>query len=168
MPEIDFEKRDDRHAKEAWVEHLCEQGYVGVEIRKFPADVTGFQLFDDGAQQWWWDVKKTDNPESMFGSATFTELGQAMKDPEHFRFVVAHENKQTGKWEFCEWTLDELLPHCTIPPFKVNFTVNMWQNCFPVAKRRNKGNGIPATRRILEHLMKVYDQLPRRQPSLDI
>jgi hypothetical protein len=178
MPEIPFAKRDDRPAIAAWMKELEQRGLWDIENRKFPADVTALETIDGHTHRWWFDVKKTDNPDHMFVSATFTELAQAIRDPDHFQFVVAHQDKESKKWQFCEWTLDDVLlfGDPTIPPFKINFTIGMWDNCvsrdmyeaYRRRKKPNRGNGIPATLPTIKHLLEVHKNLPRRQPALDL
>ena len=111
-------KKSDVPAKAAFVKELINRGY-DAQVTKAPADIKAIK---DG-QVWYFEIKMTEKAECYFGASTYTEWKQAFEDPDHFRFVVAIDLGD-DKWKFVEYTPEELMQFSTIPPFKINFTVN--------------------------------------------
>ena len=112
-------KKSDVKAKAAFIRHLQEKGFQAAVVSK-PADIKATK---DG-QTWYYEIKMTTKPDVYFGAATLTEWRQALKDPEHFRFIVAKTDYAGMGFEFLEYTPEEFMAFSTIPPFKVYFNIN--------------------------------------------
>lgn len=113
--------KSDIRAKEAFRQHLLKnQGFDTAEIVSAPADIVAVK----DNETWYFEIKKT-TKRKYFGAATETEWKQAFSDPDHYRFIVAltDENEESYKW--FEYTPMELLQVSTIPPFKINFNINL-------------------------------------------
>lgn len=117
-------KVNEKLVKEWYRKHLFENGYDSAEIVKSPADIKATK---DG-ETWWFEIKYTTAKDSYYGGSTETEWEQAFNDPDHFRFVIAQTNKSQTKFGFTEYTPDEFIQFCTIPPFKVFFNINLEEN----------------------------------------
>ena len=78
-------KKSDLAAKAAFVEELRQRGFENVNVVAAPADIVA----EKDGKTWYFEIKKTSHNDRYFGAATLTEWVQAVKDPEHFRFVVA-------------------------------------------------------------------------------
>ena len=112
--------KSDRKAKEEFCKKLTSEGFDSVEITATPADIMATK---DG-ETWWFEIKQTTQEKNYFGAATETEWEQAFVDPDHFRFVIAQTNKSQTKFNFIEYTPDEFIQFCSIPPFKVFFNID--------------------------------------------
>ena len=121
--------KSDVLAKAAFVNTLETRGF-NAKVVSSPADIKAVK---DG-QDWYFEIKMTTHRDRYFGAATMTEWIQALKDPEHFRFVVAIDLGD-GMWEFKEYTPAEFMEYSTIPPFKVYFNLDF------TGKFRKKKNG---------------------------
>lgn len=110
--------KSDVLAKAAFVNALESRGFNAKAVST-PADIKAVK---DG-QDWYFEIKMTTHRDRYFGAATMTEWIQALKDPEHFRFVVAIDLGD-GKWDFREYTPAEFMEYSTIPPFKVYFNLD--------------------------------------------
>ena len=113
--------KSDIRAKEAFRQHLVEnQGYDTAEIVSAPADIKAVK----DNETWYFEIKKT-TKRKYFGAATETEWKQAFADPDHYRFVVALTDEKEENFEWFVYTPMELLQVSTIPPFKINFNINL-------------------------------------------
>ena len=110
--------KSDVLAKAAFVRELENRGFIA-QVVQAPADIKAVK---DG-QTWYFEIKMTRRNDRYFGAATMTEWKQALKDPEHYRFVVAIDLGD-GNWNFKEYTPSEFMDFCTIPPFKVYFNID--------------------------------------------
>lgn len=81
-------KKSDVKAKAAYVEYLKSNGYSNPKVIASPADITA----EKNGNTWYFEIKKTSQEINYFGAATLTEWIQALKDPDHFRFVIARES----------------------------------------------------------------------------
>lgn len=127
-------KKSDVNAKKVFRKELLEKkGFDTAEIVSFPSDIRATK---DG-ETWYFEIKKTLRKDIYFGAATETEWAQALKDPDHFRFVVVRTDEEETFFEFMEFTPKEFMRGCTIPPFKVYFDVNM-MTCQMVDKTQSK------------------------------
>lgn len=111
--------KSDVPAKAAYVKELKNRGF-NTKVVNAPADI---EAIKDG-QVWYFEIKTTKKSDRYFGAATMTEWKQAFEDPEHYRFVIAID-KGNENWEFIEFTPDELMELSTIPPFKVDFNIDV-------------------------------------------
>ena len=68
-------------------------------------------------------IKKTTKADNYFGAATLTEWAQAIKTPDHYRFVIAKTDASEEEFSFVELTPAEMMEYSTIPPFKVYFNI---------------------------------------------
>ena len=116
--------KSDRKAKEEFCKKLIAGGFDSAEIKVAPADIMAIK----NGEIWWFEIKQTTQEKNYFGAATETEWEQAFNDPDHFRFVIAQTNKSQTKFGFTEYTPDEFIQFCTIPPFKVFFNINLEEN----------------------------------------
>lgn len=114
--------KSDVNAKQAFCnELLINRGYDTAEIVSSPADICATK----NGEKWYFEIKMTRRDKEYFGAATETEWEQALKDPEHFRFVVVQTDEHETFHKFMEFTPEQFMRGCTIPPFKVYFNVNM-------------------------------------------
>ena len=91
--------KSDVKAKVAYVERLKSNGYSNPTVIASPADITA----EKNGYTWYFEIKKTSQKKKYFGAATLTEWIQALKDPDHFRFVVARESTEET-FDFFEYT----------------------------------------------------------------
>lgn len=122
--------KSDVKAKAAFVNELLLRGFDDARVTASPADIVAQK---DGTT-WFFEIKKTSHKDKYFGAATLTEWVQALKDPDHFRFVVAIEDG--SDFTFIEYTPDEFMEFSTIPPFKVYFNID-----FSSKNKIARGNG---------------------------
>ena len=113
--------KSDLKAKTSFASELARRGFSDVNIISQPADISAVK---DGAQ-WYFEIKMTKKTGIYFGAATLTEWGQALKDPEHFRFVVAMTDDKEEEFAFKEYTPQEFMDFSSIPPFKVYFNIDL-------------------------------------------
>lgn len=127
-------KNSDVSAKLAFLKELEKYGYSKAEITASPADITAIK--DDIT--WYYEIKMTKRTDTYFGAATATEWEQAFRDPEHYRFVIAITNDEETDFEFREFTPQEFMKACTIPPFKIYFNIDL-KSCQPKQSKHRKG-----------------------------
>ena len=146
-------KKSDVKAKKAFCDELIKRGYDTAKVVSSPADICAAK---DGVK-WYFEIKKTCRNDDYFGAATETEWAQAFDDPEHFRFVVAQTDEMDNCYKFIEFTPDEFMRGCTIPPFKIYFNVDM-----ALEQMKDKTNAEKATaltKERFERLHEVYKSL---------
>lgn len=115
-------QKSDVSAKAAFCKVLTEErGYTSAEVTASPADVKAIK---DGVT-WYYEIKMTKRHDSYFGAATATEWEQAFRDPEHYVFVVAVTDDDESEFRFLEFTPQEFMKACTIPPFKIYFNIDL-------------------------------------------
>lgn len=115
-------KKSDVSAKAAFCKELLEKrGFVSAEVTASPADITAIK---DGVT-WYYEIKMTKRNDSYFGAATATEWEQAFRDPDHYRFIVAVTDDEELQFKFLEFTPQEFMKACTIPPFKIYFNIDL-------------------------------------------
>ena len=114
-------KKSDIPAKRAFCGELLKRGYDTAEVVSSPADICATK----NGEKWYFEIKMTRRQDVYFGAATQTEWEQAFHDPDHFRFVVVQLNEDDSVNAIHEFTPQEFMRGCTIPPFKVYFDVNM-------------------------------------------
>lgn len=108
--------QSDVTAKAAFAQELERRGYDNVCITKDPADITAER---DG-EKYYFEIKYTQRKKVYFGGATLTEWKAAITEKNYMFVVVILRD---GEWIFHEYTTEEFMKFCTIPPFKVYFTV---------------------------------------------
>ena len=113
--------KSDVKAKKAFCEELLKHGYDTAEVVSSPADIRATK----DEVEWFFEIKMTRRNDDYFGAATETEWAQAFEDPEHYRFVVAQTDENDSFFKFIEFTPEDFMRGCTIPPFKIYFDVNM-------------------------------------------
>lgn len=146
-------KKTDVPAKKAFVEELKTKGF-DARITGAPADITAVR---DG-QTWYFEIKMTHRRDTYFGAATMTEWEQALKDPDHYRFVVAITDETDSTFEFREFAPAEFMRFSTIPPFKVYFNLDLTG-----AKKRkcSTSKATPLTTENFNKLAESYKTLNR-------
>ena len=112
-------KKSDLIAKQAWIKRLEDSGFKNASIISSPADVRAFK----NEEEFYFEIKMTRHRDRYFGAAALTEWAQALKDPAHFRFVVAIQEEDEIV-EFKEYTPEEFMMFSSVPPFKVYFNID--------------------------------------------
>lgn len=82
-------------------------------------------------------------------------MAQAIKTPDHYRFVIAKTDEAEEEFDFIELTPAEMMEFSTIPPFKVYFNIDL---------NNDKGNrihrtAIQLTAERIDKLVKVYESM---------
>lgn len=149
--------RSDFAAKAAFVSELVNRGY-NAQVVKSPADIKAVK--DD--QVWYFEIKMTTHSDRYFGAATMTEWQQALRDSDHFRFVVAIDRGE-GKWEFREYTPAEFMEFSTIPPFKVYFNIDFMGNSCKAPRSKSK-----AVRLTSDSFKKLSESYEAIKPSPEL
>ena len=146
-------KKSDVAAKQAYVNKLNAKGFQA-HITSSPADITA----EKDGKTWYFEIKKTHQTDRYFGAATQTEWGQAFKDPEHFRFVVAIADEADEHFEFKEYTPAEFMEFSTIPPSKVYFNIDFTGKPKKSTKERKS---IPLTKENFQKMDECYKKLEK-------
>ncbi|GMU86230.1 MAG: hypothetical protein AMXMBFR48_14720 [Ignavibacteriales bacterium] len=151
--------KSDVNAKSAYAEHLRNSGRFNegsVQIIKSPADIEA----KIGEDTYYFEIKMTRRKETAFGAATITEWEAALRNPDKFRFVIAHETEE-GKFIFTEYTPDKFLMYSTIPPFKVYFNVPLLADSDnqTIEEKRQSSKSVIATSQKLEDIIAFYCHL---------
>lgn len=147
-------KKSDVKAKAEYVEYLKANGYCNPKVIASPADITA----EKNGDTWYFEIKKTSQENKYFGAATLTEWIQALKDPDHFRFVIARESNEE-KFDFFEYTPSEFMEITSIPPFKVFFNVDFRKE---TQTSPGKSGAIKATKDRINYLSKVFSDLKNK------
>lgn len=147
-------KKSDVKAKAEYVEYLKANGYCNPKVIASPADITA----EKNGNTWYFEIKKTSQENKYFGAATLTEWIQALKDPDHFRFVIARESNEE-KFDFFEYTPSEFMEISSIPPFKVFFNVDFRKE---TQTSPGKSGAIKATKDRINYLSKVFSDLKNK------
>lgn len=142
--------KSDVKAKAAFVNELLSRGFDDAKIVASPADIVAQK---DG-QTWYFEIKKTSHKDKYFGAATLTEWVQALKDPGHFRFVVAIEDGDD--FSFIEYSPAEFMEFSTIPPFKVYFNIDFTGT---TRNKLGKGGAIRMSPEKIQLLNEVFTKM---------
>lgn len=145
-------QKSDVNAKSAYVDYLKSNGFEA-SVKSTPADIIATK---DG-QTWYFEIKMTKRQDVYFGAATLTEWQQAIKDPDHFRFVVVKTNEAETEFEFIEYTPAEFMEFSTIPPFKIFFNINL----DGPSRIKRGGKAVKMTAEKLVMINKCYEELKR-------
>ena len=145
-------KKSDVAAKQAYVNKLNAEGFQA-RITGSPADVTA----EKDGETWFFEIKMTHQEDRYFGAATQTEWAQALKDPEHFRFVVAIADEADEHFRFIEYTPAEFMAFSTIPPFKVYFNIDFTGK--PKKKSKREKKSVSLTEENFRRLNESYNAL---------
>ena len=146
--------RSDKKAKQAYVEYLEKNGFTA-KVINHPVDIEA----DKDGQRWYFEIKKTKHTDKYYGGATMNEWQRALKDPVHFRFVIAIDHED-GTWDFKEYTPLLFQEYSTIPPFKIYFNVNFEKNSEKQTNRKTE-----AVRMNIENFKKMketFDKLKEK------
>jgi hypothetical protein len=149
--DIPINHKSDKKAKLAFKEFLTERNYTNIEIVSTPVDVTA----EKDGNKYFFEIKMTKNPNRYFGAATLTEWQQALETPKYFRFVVAITNHAESEFVFKEFTPAEFMGYSTVPPFKINFNINL-KNLAQVSNRK-KAVAVNAKR--LKSFVNIFKKL---------
>ena len=150
--------KSDIRAKEAFRQHLVEnQGFDTADIVSAPADIKAVK----DNETWCFEIKKT-TKRKYFGAATETEWKQAFADPDHYRFVVALTDENEEHFEWFVYTPMELLQVSTIPPFKINFNINL---DIPVSEQKcsRRGTTIALSESIFHAISSTFERIRTRK-----
>ena len=139
--------KSDVEVKQKFIEKLLNEGFDTAEVKAKPADIVA----QKGGVTWYYEIKLTDHTDQCFGAATLTEWEQALKTPEHYRFVIAIRH-QDGEYEFREFTPAECMKFSTIPPVKVYFNISLDGK----RKRKQTRTAIPMNEENLQHMLDVF------------
>ena len=112
-------------------------------------------MAEKDGETFYFEIKKTAKSDSYFGAATLTEWAQAIKTPDHYRFVVAKTNEAEDEFNFMELTPAEMMAHSTIPPFKVYFNIDLNKN---ESKRKHR-TAIQLTAERIAQLVEVFESM---------
>jgi hypothetical protein len=143
-------KKSDVKAKRAFCNELLNRGFDTAEVVSTPADIRATK----NGETWYFEIKMTKRGDIYFGAATETEWEQAFKDPEHFRFVVVQTDEQESYHKFMEFTPEQFMRGCTIPPFKIYFNVDMATG--QVVDKTEAQRATPFTEERFRQLHKAY------------
>ena len=155
MSDNESNQKSDRIAKEKYVQLLKKKGFDNPRIISRPADICAQK---DGIT-YYYEIKMTRKQDKYFGAATLTEWEQALKDPNHFFFVVALQNGSDIS-EFREYTPDEFIEFSSIPPFKINFNMDLLRNS-KSTKKNSKTKCVKATYEKIQRLLEFYKELQK-------
>lgn len=152
--DLSNKKKTDKPGIIASMKHLEELGYTNIENIHHPSDLRATKNGDT----FWFEVKYTESVKSSFGAATMTEWECALRNPEHFFFLIA--NKPDGedsdsKWKFHFISPKEFMEYSTIPPFKVYFRYPLDNN----PKPGKRISAIPASEKNLEKLLDILEDM---------
>ena len=142
-------KKSDVNAKQAFCNELINnRGFDTAEVVSSPADICATK----NGVKWYFEIKMTRRDDVYFGAATETEWAQAFEDPEHYRFVIAQTDESDSYYKFIDFTPDEFMRGCTIPPFKVYFNVDM-----ALEQMTDKTKSKKATALTKERFMRLHE-----------
>lgn len=103
---------------------------------------------DNNGNEYCFEVKGTTKPTGSFGAATLTECEYAIKSIDRYWFLLVYIGGDGVEHSVKPYSLRELLPYMSIPPFKINFNIT------PRKARKGKLN----TKQI-EKLIRLYDKV---------
>jgi hypothetical protein len=146
-------KKSDVKAKKAFCDELLKRGYDTAEVVSSPADIRATK----DEVEWFFEIKMTRRDDDYFGAATETEWAKAFEDPEHYRFVVAQTDENDSFFKFIEFSPEEFMRGCTIPPFKIYFDVNMVTGRMQDRSKSMRATAL--TKERFEHLHEAYKSL---------
>ena len=132
--------KSDKEAVLAYKQYLEDKGFKNVRRIKAPADLEAYKDGDD--TPYYFEVKMTlkQENEKYFGAATETEWAQAIRDPDHYRFVLVRDHDDRQNFSFKEFALDDFRKYCSIPPFKIYCNIDLNQVSFAEYKYKNEKN----------------------------
>jgi len=144
-------KKSDFEAKATYKRYLEEQGFTDVKIIGSPSDIVAFK----NNEKYYFEIKMTKQIDKYFGAATITEWKTALSNPNNFKFVIAATNDDEKRYNFKEYSPEEFMKYSTVPPFKVNFNVNLKDD----SKVSNRRKAIQASEKILLKIIKIFEEL---------
>lgn len=111
--------KSDKPAKNAYAAYLEGKGYSEVGLYGSSADLSAKK----NGEEYYFEIKMTEKTDKYFGAATETEWAKAVEADDKYRFVIVQQLE--GKFRFLELTRAELMRVATIPPFKINFNLDL-------------------------------------------
>ena len=142
--------KSDQNAIDKFMEDLLNDGYTNIKKQKAPADILAKK---DGVQ-YYFEIKKTMQKKSYFGAATLTEWESAIQNPNTYKFVIAKTTDDIN-FKFKKYTPAEFMAFSTIPPFKINFNIDLKVSTKVPTRRSAK----QLTEKNLELLSVVYKNI---------
>ena len=132
--------KSDKEAVLAYKQYLENKGFKNVRRIKAPADIEAYKDGED--TPYYFEVKMTlkQENEKYFGAATETEWAQAIRDPDHYRFVLVRDHDNRQNFSFKEFALDDFRKYCSIPPFKIYCNIDLNRVSFAEYKYKNEKN----------------------------
>lgn len=101
--------------------YLENHGYSDVAITNSPTDLKGKKDGKDVNIEIKWTSKQ-----KYFGAATFTEWRPTLKGEQvEFIVVKGSDSEDFDSWKYYTFSSEEFSKYSTIPPFKVNFNINL-------------------------------------------
>lgn len=146
-----MKSKSDTKAKSEYMKVLQGKGFSNIRSRKTPSDI----IAERDGKTHYFEIKKTYKTEEYFGAATLTEWVQAVKTPELFTFVIAITDVNEESFDFREYSPDMLMPHSTIPPFKIYFNISLNGE----TKKRKRRAAIQLTKEIVDTLDRSHQSL---------
>jgi hypothetical protein len=143
-------EKSDVKAKQAYKSELKKRGYTNINIVAAPADISAVK----NNETYYFEIKMTKQKDRYFGAATLTEWEAAIKNPQHYKFVIAQTNDNLT-FNFIEYTPEEFMEFSTIPPFKIYFDVNLKDRM----KKRERRTAISFNKKVLGMLISLYQKL---------
>ncbi len=150
----------EKAARKTFEKYLIGKGYKLVEkADKNKADIT----VEDNVV-YYYEIKSTRKnieKESYFGSASFTEWGQAYSCPKRYFFIIA-QFLNNNMFKFFKLSVEEMEKYSTIPPIVVFFKTEP----NTTRKRKLKRRALVLTKNIYNKLDEVYKDIRNNNVSL--
>ena len=102
----------DVNAKEACMKYLEKQGYSNLKVVSKNCDIKG----EKDGQTYSFEVKSSSrNKNDVFGGTVMlTELYEAIKNKDYYRFIVCRGKSEHGNWSFECFKVDEFMQYCAL------------------------------------------------------
>ena len=148
--------RSDIMAKREYVELLTERGYEEIMIKSEPSDIVAFRK----GEKYYFEIKAANSSKKGggFGAATLTEWRQALETPDNYFFVIAWHDGDHKNFDFREYTPKQFIKFSTIPPFKIYFDIDRYENT-----EKTHRSALVATDDILRKMVVFYDDLRKER-----
>ena len=154
--------RSDERAKEYFIEYLVTHKNFSIddiEVRKTPADIVAKK----NGETYYYEIKSTVKDKVYFGAATISEWRAALNENLNYFFVVIKEEEEFEDFKMGIFTPEEFLEYSTIPPFKVNFHIDMDD----LDNKPKHKTAVKASKKVLKDLINAYDSLPKGEVDTD-
>lgn len=107
---------------------------------------------DNNGNEYCFEVKGTTNPTSSFGATTLTECEHAVNNIERYWFLLVYIGDKGLEHWVKQYSLRELLPYMSIPPFKININITT-----------NKSRNGKVSLCKIKRLIKFYDKFKAKK-----